>query len=221
MGLFNFLKRKTALSSGVPNKPSQDKGNKPAIHQDVFYWSLSLKAFGDPNNLSDWLVLGKAIAEPDGKGGRAYKSEFYGQRDMITVVEIESARYWKEAFDKTPSLVEETIEHIQSLQDALGIANILDKDRSSTSDEPAVQAAVTLTVAYMLVDLNSYNSGELIKAAVDRRKTKERGGSVYKILRLTQALQGRNTSQVIPPELQYHIVKALRSWPRKDATGSR
>jgi hypothetical protein len=220
MGLFNFIKRKTAPSSGVPSKPSQDKGNKPVIQQDIFYWSLSLKASGNPNNLSDWLVLGKAIAEPDGKGGTTYKSEFYGQRDMITVVEIESARYWKESFDTTPSLVEKTIEHIQSLQDALGIDNILDKDRSSTADEPIVQAAVTVTVAYMLVDLDSYNAGELINAAVDRRKTNERGGSVYKILRLTQALQARDTNQVIPPELQHHIVKALRSWPRKDATGS-
>jgi hypothetical protein len=219
MGLFDFLRSKPTIPPPAAGSDPVAKETDYVSKQHIFYWSLCLKEFGDPKNLGDWLVLGKAFTQPDGKGGTEYKSEFYGDRDMITVVELESARYWKVAFDKGSALVEETIEHIQSLQNALGVDYILDKERTSSSDEPAVQAAVTVTVAYMFAGLDAYNAGEIIKAAINRRRPRERGGSVYKILRLTNALQRHTTSHVLLPELQRHVVQALRSWPRKDMAG--
>jgi hypothetical protein len=220
MSLFDLFRTKPPIAPKTSGGRPESKDASAVSKPQIFYWSLSLRQFGDPGNLSDWLVLGSAVAESDGNGGIKYKSEFSGPPDIITVVEIDSAHYWKKAFDNEPSLMSETIEQIQSLQHGLGVDYILDKEPCLNSDEPIIQASVTVTVAYMLSDLDSYNAGAFIKASAKKRAPHERAGSLHKILRLTSLLQRQSISRVIMPKLHHHIINALASWPRKDKTGS-
>lgn len=209
--ILEFSSRRLDESGGFPDQLRRSLGKNK---QSIYYYAIRLKASGNPKVLHDWDVLGKAWSEPDGNHGVKHKSACYEGHDMLTLIELNVARQWKMALDSGAPSGEQLVKWISSLRDAAGLRHLPNVAESPESDSLRLQAAVMLTVAYMLSDLNSYNVAPYVRGPLERLSRMQWGGTQAWVFTLTDEIKRPGVIESIDSCLLNHMRVALSNWPR-------
>lgn len=190
--------------------------NKKIEGKKIYYRSIRLKQGGNPQDLASWLIVGDAWTEPDGAGGVKYESKFYAGSDMITVLEIEAARYWISAFEKDEPSYQQVVKWIADLQQKTGIKYLGKYPESEETMESTLSSSVMLSVTYIISDIDAYNISTIIKPLL--KLDYKEGGShgLHKMIRLAEDFRRLGAAGKCDLNLMQHISKSAESCPRRN-----
>ena len=135
---------------------------------------------------------------------------------MITVLEIEAARYWISAFEKDEPSYLQVLKWIADLQQETGIKYLERYPESEETIESTISSSVMLTLTYILSDIDAYNISTIIKPLL-KLDSKEGGKhGLHKMFRLAEDFRRLDASRKCDLNLLKHIRKSAESCPRRD-----
>jgi len=204
------------ISMQQSNENSKVIENKEIGSKKIYYRSIRLKQGANPQDLASWLIVGDAWTEPDGAGGVKYESKFYAGSDMITVLEIDTARYWISAFEKDEPSYLQVVKWIADLQQKTGMNYLGKYPESEETMESTIISSVMLTLTYIISDIDAYNISTIIKPLL-KLDSKEGGGhGLHKMIRLAEDFRRLGAAGKCDLNLLKHISKSTESCPRRD-----